>query len=36
MRKELPPAGKIFNSKKRDKRKQSQEKLRRELLESPT
>jgi hypothetical protein len=34
VRKELPPPGKIFNSKKTDKRKQSKEKLRRELLES--
>jgi hypothetical protein len=34
VRKELPPPGKIFKSKKKDKRKQSKEELRRELLES--
>jgi hypothetical protein len=34
VRKELPPPGKIFKSKKRDNRKQSKEELRRELRES--
>jgi hypothetical protein len=34
VRKELPPPGKIFKSKKKDKRKHSNEELRRELLES--
>jgi hypothetical protein len=34
VRKELPPPGKIFKSKKKNNRQQSKEKLRRELLES--
>jgi len=34
VRKELPPPGKIFKSKKKDNRKQSKEELRRELRES--
>jgi len=34
VRKELPPPGKIFRSKKKDNRKQSKEELRRELRES--
>jgi hypothetical protein len=34
VRKELPPPGKTFKSKKKDNRKQSKEKLRRELRES--
>jgi hypothetical protein len=34
VRKELPPPGKIFKSKKKDNRQQSKEKLRRQLRES--
>jgi hypothetical protein len=34
VRKELPPPGKIFKSKKKDNRQQSKEILRRELRES--
>jgi hypothetical protein len=34
VRKELPPPGKIFKSKKKDNRKQSRAELRRELQES--
>jgi hypothetical protein len=34
VRKELPPPGKIFKSKKKENRQQSKEKLRRELRES--
>ena len=34
VRKELPPPGKIFKSKKKDNRNRSKEKLRRELRES--
>jgi hypothetical protein len=34
VRKELPPPGKIFASKKKDIRKRSKEELRRELQES--
>jgi hypothetical protein len=34
VRKELPPPGKIFKSKKKDNRKQSKVELRRELQES--
>lgn len=35
VRKELPPPGKIFKSKKKDNRKQSKADLRRELQEFP-
>jgi hypothetical protein len=34
VRKELPPPGKIFKSKKKDSRKQSKEKVRRELQDT--
>jgi hypothetical protein len=34
VRKELPPPGQIFKSKKKDNRKQSKAELRRELQES--
>jgi hypothetical protein len=34
VRKELPPPGKIFKSKKSERRKQAKEKLRQELKES--
>jgi hypothetical protein len=34
VRKELPPPGQIFKSKKKENRKQSKEKLRRELQAS--
>ena len=34
VRKELPPPGQIFKSKKKDSRKQSKAELRRELQES--
>jgi len=34
VRKELPPPGKIFKSKKTDRRKRAKEKLRRELKET--
>jgi hypothetical protein len=34
VRKELPPPGKSFKSKKKDNRQQAKEKLRRELRES--
>ena len=34
VRKELPPPGKIFSSKKTERRKQAKDQLRRELKES--
>ena len=34
MRKEIPPPGKVFKSKKTDSRKRSKEKLEQELKES--
>jgi len=35
VRKELPPPGKIFKSKKNERRKRAKEKLHRELKETP-
>jgi hypothetical protein len=34
VRKELPPPGKIFKSKRKDSRKRAKEKLQRELVET--
>ncbi len=35
VRKEIPPPGKIFKSKKNDSRKRAKEKLRQDLKETP-